>query len=303
MSYQEILKELAEKDKSLVVMTSENLALIRDLPDTMGERFIDTGITEQTLVGASAGLALCGKKPIIHALSAFLTMRAFEFIRTDIGISGAPVKLVGYIPGLLSDGNGPTHQAIEDVSLMRGIPNMEVFAPADENDLCIMLPHIIQSDKPSYIRVNTLPNDFKHDKEFIIGKAEHVRKGQDVNILVYGLLFNEAHDAVKILERKGVSCNLINLRSLKPIDKELIINSISNTNITVTIEDHFKTGGLFSIISEIVIEENLNIDLLPLNLGESWFQTGKLKDIIMHHKFSAEHIAEMIIKKLEQNNE
>ena len=90
---------------------------------------------------------------------------------------------------------------------------------------------------------------------------------------------------------------------MKPIDKELIINSISNTNFTVTIEDHFKTGGLFSIISEIVIEENLNIDLLPLNLGESWFQTGKLKDIIMHHKFSAEHIAEMIIKKLEQNNE
>ena len=98
MDYQEVLKVIAKKDDSIIVMTSENMALIRDLPEVLKERFIDTGITEQTLIGSSAGLALMGKKPIVHALSAFLTMRAFEFIRTDIGISSAPVKLIGFIP-------------------------------------------------------------------------------------------------------------------------------------------------------------------------------------------------------------
>src|ERR1700744_6519287 len=114
MSYEELLTQTALNDENIVVMTAENRALVRNLPNILGKRFIDTGITEQTLVGAAAGLALRGRKPIIHALAAFLTMRAFEFVRTDAGIPDLPLKLSGFIPGLLSDGNGPTHQAIED---------------------------------------------------------------------------------------------------------------------------------------------------------------------------------------------
>src|SRR5882762_8328406 len=134
MSYEKLLTETALRDERIVVMTAENRALVRNVQKALGNRFIDTGITEQTMIGMAAGLALRGRIPIVHALAPFLTMRAFEFIRTDVGIAHLPVKLSGYIPGLLSDGNGPTHQAIEDVSILLGIPGMEVYAPADEND-------------------------------------------------------------------------------------------------------------------------------------------------------------------------
>src|SRR6476620_6530455 len=123
-----------------MVLTAENRAAIRNLPAKIGDRFIDVGIAEQTMIGMAAGLALRGRIPVCHALATFLTLRAFEFIRTDVGIAKLPVKLVGSVPGFLSEGNGPTHQAIEDIALMRGIPNMQVFCPADERELVQMLP-------------------------------------------------------------------------------------------------------------------------------------------------------------------
>ena len=147
-NYEQTLLELMAADERIVVMTAENRAAIRNLPNLAPERFIDTGITEMTMVGAAAGLALRGRVPVLHALATFLTLRAFEFVRTDVGIGNLPVKLVGGVPGFLSDGNGPTHQAIEDVALMRGIPHMHVFCPADEEDMLLGLPHIINSPHP-----------------------------------------------------------------------------------------------------------------------------------------------------------
>src|SRR5258708_25050094 len=124
-SYEDTLAKLAEHERRIVVMTAENRAAIRGLAARLGDRFIDVGICEQTMIGTAAGLALRGRIPVCHALATFLTMRAFEFIRTDVGIARLPVKLVGGVPGFLSDGNGPTHQALEDIALMRGIPNMQ----------------------------------------------------------------------------------------------------------------------------------------------------------------------------------
>src|SRR6201995_4889190 len=155
MTYEELLTRQSTADERFIVMTAENRALVRNIHAHLGNRFIDTGITEQTMIGAAAGLALRGRIPVVHALASFLTMRAFEFVRTDAGIPNLPLKLSAFIPGLLSDANGPTHQAIEDISIMRGIPNMTVFAPADEDDLVKMLPQIWASSKPSYTRINT----------------------------------------------------------------------------------------------------------------------------------------------------
>src|SRR5580704_18215458 len=162
MTYEELLVSTAQKDERFIVMTAENRALVRNAQRQLGNRFIDTGITEQTLVGMAAGLAMRGRIPIVHALAPFLTMRAFEFVRTDVGIARLPVKLSGYIPGLLSDGNGPTHQAIEDVSIMRGIPGMEVYCPADEDDLVKMLPAIWRTPAPAYVRINHRQGAYSH---------------------------------------------------------------------------------------------------------------------------------------------
>src|ERR1700743_875443 len=184
MSYEELLTELSLADESFIVMTAENRALVRNVPKFLGKRFIDTGITEQTMIGAAAGLALRGRIPVVHALASFLSMRAFEFIRTDAGIPSLPIKLSAFIPGLLSDANGPTHQAIEDISIMRGIPNMTVFAPADEDDLVKMMPQIWSSDKPAYARINTRKTAYQHEN-YIPGKAEVISTGTDIPMLTY----------------------------------------------------------------------------------------------------------------------
>src|SRR5262245_25551106 len=161
-SYEHALRALAESDPDFMVMTAENRSALRSLPPLLGDRFVDVGIAEQTMIGMAAGLALRGRKPIVHALAAFLTMRAYEFIRTDIGIARLPVKLVGAVPGFLSDANGPTHQAIEDVAIMRAIPGMHVFCPADEQELADALPELLADPAPCYIRYTGAPQMIAH---------------------------------------------------------------------------------------------------------------------------------------------
>jgi len=290
MTYEELLIKTALADERIVVMTAENRALVRNVPKVLGNRFVDTGITEQTLVGMAAGLALRGRIPIIHALAPFLTMRAFEFIRTDIGIARLPVKLSGYIPGLLSDGNGPTHQSIEDVAIMRGIPGMEVYCPADEDDLVRSLPAIWASDAPSYVRVNHKKGEYTH-RPFERGQAEVVTEGTDVTILVYGFLFGNALKAQRILQQEGLSVGLVNMRSLKPVDEAEIIRAAKRSRMLVTIEDHLLTGGLYSIVAEVLLKYGVAVRTLPLALEERWFKPGLLTEVLETEGLTPEKIA------------
>ncbi len=303
MNYEELLRELIMEDERIIILTAENRAAIRNLPDQIGNRFIDTGITEQTMVGMAAGLALRGRIPIAHALSTFLTMRAFEFIRTDIGIPGLPVKLVGGVPGFLSEANGPTHQAIEDISLMRGIPNMNIFCPADESDMLFGLKSIINSDKPFYIRFNNLKNVAGHNPKFEIGRAEVINYGDDITILTYGMLFRQAYEAMIILESSGLSVRLINLRTLKPIDEEVIINAAEETSMLVTLEDHFLTGGLYSIVAELFLKYKLQNTVVPIALNNRWFKPALLQDVLEHEGFTGNKIAQNILKNYEERTE
>jgi len=293
MSYEELLTEIALADEQIIVMTAENRALVRNLPAVLGNRFIDTGITEQTMIGAAAGLALRKRIPIIHALASFLTMRAFEFVRTDAGIPNLPLKLSGFIPGFLSDGNGPTHQAIEDISIMRGIPNMAVFAPADEDDLIKMLPFIWRSAQPAYTRINTRKTGFDH-VDYEPGKAEVISKGTDVTILTYGLLFEQALVAVEMLKAEGLSVGLVNMRSLKPVDEHAILEACGS-NLVVTLEDHFMTGGLYTIVAEVLLKHQTTANIMPMALKERWFRAALLPDVLQHEGFTGKQIAETIL--------
>lgn len=307
MGYEDTLKEIVLADERYVVMTAENRAAIRYLPSVLGDRFIDVGITEQAMIGAAAGLALRGRVPIVHALATFLTMRAFEFVRTDVGFGNLPVKLVGGVPGFLSEANGPTHQALEDVALMRGIPNMHVFCPADEQDLVIGLRTVLESPRPFYIRHNPMKplhqhcvrsGIIEHDRSFDIGQAEVVSDGCDVSLLVYGMLFRQAYEARNLLQMQGVAVRLVNLRTLKPIDEEAILGAAQETRLVVTLEDHFLTGGLFSIVSEILLRHQLTANVLPMALKDRWFKPALLDDVLEHEGFSGPQIAERVIREL-----
>ena len=297
MNYEEILEQLVKEDDNYIVMTAENRAAIRNLPPKIENNFIDTGITEMTQIGVAAGLALRGRIPITHALATFLTMRAFEFIRTDVGIGNLPVKVVGGFAGFLSEANGATHQAIEDVSLMRGIPNVNVFCPADEDDMLKGLKTVITSKSPFYIRYNNLKPVVEHS-EFEIGKAETFGEGTDVAILVYGMLFAQAMQAKEMLEAKGKSVRVVNLRTPKPIDKEAVLKAVEECGLVVTLEDHFVTGGLYSILSEILLREQKTANVLPIALMDKWFKPLLMKDLLEYEGFTGEKITERILSKL-----
>ncbi len=302
MTYEEKLAHLCAQNSNLMILTAENRAAIRSLPQLLGKRFMDFGIAEQTMVGAAAGLALRGRIPIVHALATFLTMRAFEFIRTDVGIPKLPVKLIGAVPGFLSDGNGPTHQAIEDIALMRSIPSMQIFCPADADELVDGLSHVVQSKNPCYVRFNARPLVIKHFVPFAFGVSETITDGFDVAILTYGFLLEQAFIAREQLEKSGVSVRLINLRSLQPIDESAIIRAARETQLLVTVEDHFLTGGLFSILSEILVRYQTMAQVLPIALEDRWFTPGLLPDVLEQEEFSGEQLSLQILAKLTSMN-
>jgi transketolase len=297
-SYEQALLALAREREDLVVMTAENRAHIRGLAEALGPRFVDVGICEQTMVGAAAGLALRGRTPVVHALATFLTLRAFEFIRTDVGIPGLPVKLVGFVPGLLSEGNGPTHQAIDDVAAMRAIPGMQVFCPADLAELVEALPAIVASRAPAYVRYTAALPAVAHVAPFAIGKAEVLSREEGVSILTYGPLLREAERARRVLEARGVPVTLVNLRTLEPVDEEAVVDAVRPAELVVTLEDHFRRGGLRTIVAEICLERRLAPRVLSLDLGSSFFKPALLPDVLEHEGLSGSRVAERILDAL-----
>jgi transketolase len=303
-TYETALGGLAGEHPEIVVMTAENRAAIRGLPALLGPRFLDVGIAEQTLVGAAAGLALRGRVPVVHALAAFLTMRAFEFIRTDVGIAGLPVKLVGAVPGFLSEANGPTHQAIEDVALMRGIPGMQVVCPSDEAELAAALPAIAGSPHPCYVRHNAMPPALpgRARAPFRLGEAELVAAGGTggVALLTYGFLLAEAERARLALAARGVPATLLDLRTLAPLDEAAVAAAARAADLVVTIEDHFAVGGLYSAVAEVLVRHGIAARVHPIALPGRWFAPALLSAVLAHEGFTGRDLAARIEAALER---
>ncbi len=298
-SYEDVMLELCRRDDRVIVMTAENRSAIRGLPPKIGDRFVDVGICEQTMIGMAAGFALRGRVPVCHALATFLTLRAFEFIRTDLGIPGLPAVLVGSVAGLLSEANGPTHQAIEDVSILRGIPGMRVVCPADRDELVAAMPVLVDAGGPCYVRYNAAEPRVAH-RPFELGVGEVLRDGDEVAILVAGYLLYEALEAARLLEERGRSVRLVNLRSLAPIDEAKVLAAARESRVVVTIEDHFKTGGLFTIVAELLCERRVTARVVPIALDRRWFAPALLADLLPHEGFTGAQLAARITAALHE---
>jgi transketolase len=289
-TYERVLRDLARADERIIVMTAENRAAIRNLPPELGARFVDVGICEQTMVGMAAGLALRGRVPVVHALATFLTLRAYEFIRTDAGIAHLPVKLVGGVPGLLSEANGPTHQAIDDVGVMRSIPGMEIFCPADDAELVAGLPAALASPNPCYIRHNARPSTLTHE-ELVWGRAEVLAEGRDVAILSAGFMVPYAAQACTILRAEGIAARLVNLRTIAPLDEKAIVAAASETPLVVTIEDHLLVGGLYQAVTEVLVRRGVSVPVSPIGFAGRWFRPGRLADVMAHEQLTPAALA------------
>lgn len=218
------------------------------------ERYIDAGIAEQDMVGMAAGLASCGMIPIAATFSVFITGRAFDQIRNTIAYAKLNVKLVGTHAGITVGYDGGTHQAVEDIALMRSLPNMVVLNPCDAKEAELAVKAALAHEGPVYLRISRVATPDIHDEQyqFKIGKGEILREGKDVAIVATGIMVAKALEAAELLEKDGVEATVVNLPTIKPIDRDLLVEVAKKTGKVVTAEEHSVIGGLGSAVSEVL---------------------------------------------------
>ncbi|MDO4518341.1 MAG: transketolase family protein [Bacillota bacterium] len=258
-AYGEALVELGKTKDNLVVMdadlsgSTKTGAFAKEYP----ERFFNMGIAEQNMYGAAAGLALSGKVVCASTFAMFAAGRAFEIIRNSIGYTSANVKICASHAGITVGEDGASHQTFEDIALMRTIPNMTVVNPSDAVATKKLLKQIIEMDGPCYFRIGraAVPVFYNEDDEILLGKGNLIRDGKDVTIIATGIMVSDAFEAAKALDSEGISARVIDIHTIKPIDKEIIIKAAEETGKIVTVEEHSVIGGLGEAVAGVVARE------------------------------------------------
>ena len=263
------------------------------------ERFFDVGIAEQDLITTALGLSLTGKIPFAATFAVFATGRTYDQIRNSICYQKANVKIIGAHGGITVGEDGASHQALEDISLMRNLPNMIVISPADYEQTRQAVRFASNYDGPVYIRLSRIevPCIYDESYKFDINKAVKLREGKDISILATGDIMAEAVKAVNILESKGIDAELINIPVIKPLDKQSIIDSAKKTGLVVTIEDHSIIGGLGSAVCE-TLSENYPTKVIRMGVEDKFGQSGTPKELLKNYKLDAESISDRIVEIL-----
>jgi transketolase len=260
-------------------------------------RAFNVGISEQDLVGTAAGLSLVGKRPFACSFAVFITGRGWEQIRNTVCTSNLPVTIVGSHAGILTGEDGETHQALEDLAVLSSIENIKIFSPADGNQTRAAVKHILTKETgPCYLRLGraNVPIIYDSPERLPIVKGDRLKTGTDLTILATGAVVHHALAALEKLERSNISAEVINLCCLKPIDRDIIIKSLTKTKKAVTIEDHSITGGLGSRVAEIIAEENLNAHLLRIGM-HGFGESGTPRDLYAKFGLDAEGIYQQIL--------
>lgn len=254
-AYLDTLYELARNDKRVYALISDNGAIVydkfrRDFP----EQYLNLGISESNMVGMAAGMASCGKIPFAYTIGAFLAYRAFEFIRNDVCLQNQNVKIVGTGAGEVYSALGPTHHSTEDMGGLRALPNLTVICPASPMEVRKATRAAYEYEGPVYLRLGTNkePEIYKNDYEFCIGKAVTVRDGGDITLIGTGSILKDVLDVSEQLKLEGIDVRVIDMHTIKPIDKEVIIKAIDETGKLITVEDHNVIGGLGGAVAEVV---------------------------------------------------
>jgi transketolase len=248
-----VLAEMAEKNPDIVVV-SQDLGSFRPFSRQFPDRFIDVGISEANLIGVAAGLAHAGKLPFVLAMAPFVSMRAFEQIRTDCGYNRNGIKIIAPCSGLEGGHWGATHHAVEDLGLLRMVPGMTVLCPADPEEVTRAVVAAAEVEGPVYIRVGYLLPIEGYAEEFEIGRAAVMREGSDVVIMATGASVAQAIAAHDLLKEEGVSARVLNMHTIKPIDREAIGGAAAEIGRIVTVEEHFVDGGLGGAVAEVMAE-------------------------------------------------
>ncbi len=258
-------------------------------------RFFNFGIAEQNMMGVAAGLSTIGYIPFVNTYAVFAVMRACEQVRTSVAYPRLNVKIAGGHGGISVGPDGATHQAIEDIAITRAIPNIVILVPADPIEVEKVVEAAARYYGPVYIRLARMPISPIFDKsyEFSIGKAVQLLDGEDVTVFACGVMIEESLKAVELLKHEGISTRLINVSTIKPIDKSIILKSARETGALVTVEDHNIIGGLGSAVAEILSEE-CPTPLVRVGLRDTFGESGDVKDLFDHYELSYKHIKEAV---------
>lgn len=255
-AYGKALEELAAQEPNLVVLDADlsGSTMTKGFGAEHPDRFFDMGIAEANMVGVAAGLATCGKKPFVNSFAMFAAGRAWEQVRNSVAYPGLNVKVVGSHGGLSVGEDGATHQCIEDLAIMRAIPNMTVLCPCDGNEMKQAVKALLAYDGPAYLRLGRLAVETVTDQvegyEFQIGKGVLLRDGQDVTVVAVGMMVQMALTAADILTEEGISVRVIDMHTIKPLDTEILLAAARDTGCIVTSEEANIVGGLGSAVSE-----------------------------------------------------
>ena len=293
----EELAELGKVNNNLVVLDADLSGSTKTstFAKAFPERFFNVGIAEQDLITTALGLSLTGKIPFAATFAVFATGRAYDQIRNSICYQKANVKIIGAHGGITVGEDGASHQALEDVALMRGIPNMTVISPSDYEQTRQAVRFACEYKGPVYIRSSRIdvPCIYDGSYEFSIDKAVTLKDGADVSVFATGDILAEAVKAVEMLEKCGISAELINIPVIKPLDKKTIVQSVKKTGLAVTIEDHSIIGGLGSAVSELLSEE-YPVKLLRIGINDTFGQSGKPDELLKYYGLDAQSIADRI---------
>lgn len=293
-AYGKALVELGESDKKILVLDADLAAATKTgmFKKAHPEKFIDCGIAESNMMGVAAGLAAAGYTVFASSFAMFAAGRAFEQVRNSIGYPHLNVKIGATHAGISVGEDGASHQCCEDIGLMRTIPGMVILNPADDIEARLCVLAAAEHDGPVYMRFGRLavPRVFDENYKFEIGKGNVLKEGTDVTIIATGLMVNEALMAAEKLAGEGVSARVVNMATIKPIDRDIIIDSAKKTGVIVTAEEHNIIGGLGSAVAEVVCE-TVPVPVLRVGVNDTFGKSGPAVELLHEFGLDADNIA------------
>lgn len=295
----ETLVELGAVNERLFVVNADlsSATKTNKFGEKFGKRFINVGISEQNMVGVAAGLARVGFIPVMSTFACFAPGRCYDQIRQSIAYSDLNVKIASTHPGLSVGVDGATHQSLDDIGMMRMLPNFTVLAPSDQIQTRQALIKAVDHNGPVYIRIGRMecPILFKEEWEFKIGKAYTVKEGTDVTLIAHGSMVQVIYEAAQLLEVKGIKARVLDMPTIKPIDQEAIIKAQQETGHIITVEDHFIYGGLYSAVCEVVAGQAL---VRGIAVNDRFGESGTPRDLYQKYGLTPENVIEEVTRGL-----
>lgn len=297
-AYGKALAVLANTNENVVVLDADlsKSTKTADFKAVAPERFFNMGIAEGNMMGVAAGLSTCGKVPFVSTFAMFAAGRAFEQIRNSICYPKLNVKVCATHAGLTVGEDGASHQAIEDISLMRSVPNMVVINPADDIETEAAIKAVAEMEGPCYVRLGRMAVSRVNDEtnyNFVIGKGITLAEGNDVAIIATGIMVEAALEAKEELAKEGINARVINIHTIKPIDEELIIKAAKETGVIVTAEEHSIIGGLGSAVAEVV-SEKCPVPVLRVGVKDTFGESGKPNELLEKYGLTSNNIVNKV---------